>query len=217
MAWLGNLFVKITGYIPQLLVFRTKVYYEDKKVQSRKIKKKAIVMSNHHTIYDVAGMMFVFPFRTLRCLVAELMFKKNFLMTFLLKMLGVIKVERNSHDFSFMNKSLKVLEKGGVIEIYPEARIPDEGEQKPLPFKPSVAHLALTSGAPIIPVYTNGKYFSKERARIIIGKPVDVREWYDDGLDEKQNLALITERLREKVIELKQNLEKQYEQEKKKV
>ncbi len=216
MAWLGNWFVKITGYIPQLFVFRTKIYYEDKKIQGIRIRKKAIVMSNHHTIYDVAGMIFLFPFRTLRCLVAELMFKKNFLMTFLLKMLGAIKVERNTHDFSFIDKSLKVLDKNGVIEIYPEARVPLKGEELPLPFKPSVAYIALHSGAPIIPVATNGKFFHKERARVIIGKPIDVREWYDDSLDEKQNLANITEKLREKIIELNDQLERQHEKEKKK-
>ena len=69
MAFLGNWFVKITGWIPQLLIFRTKVYYEDKKVQSRRIKGKAIVVSNHNSLMDFAVLLFVFWRRTLRCLV----------------------------------------------------------------------------------------------------------------------------------------------------
>ena len=42
-----NGFTKITGVIPQAIIFRTKVYYEDKKAQSRNIKGPAIVVSNH--------------------------------------------------------------------------------------------------------------------------------------------------------------------------
>ncbi len=217
MIWFTNWFVKITGFIPQIFAFRKKVYYEDKKVQGRRVKKKAIIMCNHHTVYDYMVIMFVFWTRSLRCLIAEIMFQKNVFLTALLKLLGGIKVERDAHDFSFVNKSLQVLDKNGVIEIFPESRIPKKGEQTPLPFKPSVAYIALNSDAPIIPVYTNGKFFNKERSRIIIGKPIDVKEWYDENLSEKENLSIITEKLREKIIWLKDELERQQEAEKKKV
>ena len=209
MYFLAHWFVKITGWLPKLFVLRTKVYYEDKKVQGRKIKGKAIVMSNHHTLMDFAVLMFVFWGRTLRCLMAEILYKKNVFMTALIKALGGIKVNRDSHDFSFLSKAEKILEKGGVVEIYPESRIPDAGEEKPLEFKPSVAYMALQSGAPIIPIYNNGAYFKKEKLRVIIGKPVDVREWYDDNLNEKENLDVICKRLREKVLELKDELDRQ--------
>ena len=216
MYFLAHLFVKITGWIPQFLIWRTKVYYEDKKVQGRRIKGKAIVMSNHHTIMDFAATMFIFLGRTLRCLMAELLYKKNIFMTMLIKALGGIKVNRDSHDFSFLTKAGKILDKGGVIEIYPESRIAGPNEQKPLEFKPSVAYMALHSGAPIIPIYNNGVYFKKERLRVIIGKPIDVREWYDNNLTEKENLDCICKRLREKVLELKDELDRQRKEEKEK-
>ena len=84
MIALCSWIIKIVNYIPQLLVFRTKVYYQDKSVQRRRIKGGAIVISNHITVMDFAVMMFVFYSRTLRCLMAELMFRQNFLLTFLL-------------------------------------------------------------------------------------------------------------------------------------
>ena len=212
--WLLHWFFKITGFLPQLFAFRTKVYYEDKKVQSRRIRGKAIVMPNHHSVMDVASMMFVFYGRALRCLTAELMYRKNIFMTLVLKLLGFIKVDRESHDFSFLNKAEAILRKGGVVEIYPEARLACPGEEKPLEFKPSVVALALSSGAPIIPVYHNGAIFSKERARVMIGKPIDIREWYDDSLTEGENIDMICKRLRGKVIELGNELERQREEEK---
>ena len=212
----ANWFVKITGFIPQLLFFRLKVHYENKAVQNRYIKGSAIIASNHHTLIDFAVVLYTFWTRTLRCLMAEILYKKNVFLTTLIKALGGIRVNRDAHDFSFLEKSCEILRKGGVIEIYPEARIAGNNEPKPLPFKPSVIYLAMTSGAPIIPVYTNGKYFDKERARIIIGTPVYVKDWYDNSLDEKTNIDLMCKKLRERVIELGNELERQKANEKEK-
>lgn len=208
MVWFAHLFVKLTGWLPQAFAFRKKIYYEDKKAQGRRIKGKAIIISNHYTVWDYPLLMFVFISRTLRCQIAELMYRKNIFMTLLLKALGGVKVDRNSHDFSFMNKSMKLLDKNKVLAIFPEARIPKAGEETPLPFKPSAVYLALTSGAPMIPVAVSGKYFGKERAGVMIGKPIDVREWYQSELSEKENIDYINNRLRDKVIELKNELER---------
>ena len=188
---------------------KTKWYYEDKSVQSRKIKGKAIIASNHHDLYDVGAIIFTFPFRTPRCLMAELLYKKNPFFTFFIKSLGGIKVDRNSNDLTFINKSLKILEKGGLIEVYPEARLPKPGEETPLPFTTSTVYLALESGAPIIPIYNNGVYFKKERNRIIIGKPFNAADYYDASLSETENIENITRILRDKIIELGNELERQ--------
>lgn len=211
MLFLCNWFVKITGWIPQLLLFKIKVYYEDKSVQNKRVKGKAIIISNHNCLMDFAVLMFVFYRRTLRCAVAEIMYRKNFLMTFLLKFLGAVKVDRESHDFSFLTKLKKILDKGGVVEMYPEARLPKKGEKTPLEFKPSYVYLALESGAPIIPVYTEPNHFKRSRECVIIGKAIDVRELYDANLTEKENIDNINVYVRSKIIELAKELERQKE------
>ena len=210
-TFIVNWFVKITAYIPQKIVFRTKVYYQDKSAQSRKIKKQAIVISNHRSLMDFAMLMFLFPFRILRCVVAEIMFRKNFLFTFFLKSMGAIKVEREIHDFSFLEKCEKLLAKNRVVEIFPEARLPKKGESLPLEFKPSTVYLSLSSGAPIIPVFTDGNYFTKKRNRVIVGTPFYSREYYDESLTEKENIQIITNKLREKIIELEHELSRKIE------
>ncbi len=209
MLFFCNWFVKLTGWIPQLLVFRTKVHYEDRSVQDKRIKGKAIIVSNHNYLMDFAVLMFVFWRRTLRCAVAEIMYQKNFLMTFLLHALGCVRVERGAYDFSFLTRLKKILDKGGVVEIYPESRLPNDGEARPLEFKPSYVYLALESGAPIIPIYNNAKPFSRERERVIIGKPIYVEELYDAALSEKENIDHINMYVRSKVIELGKELERQ--------
>lgn len=200
--------VKITGYPFYWLVFRTKVYYQNKAAQSTKIKGKAIIVANHTSVWDFALMLFLFPFRLLRCVVAEVVYT-HFGMGLFLPLMGAIKVNRHEQDYAFISKSVDILNKGGVVEIYPEGRLPDrEGDVPPLPFKPSTVYIALESGSPIIPVYSNGKYFAKERARVLIGEPIYVRDLYDETLTEKENIENINEYLRNTIIQLGHELDR---------
>ena len=203
-----NLFTKVTAWPVQKVLFRTKILYQDKAVQNRKIKGPAIVVSNHTAIWDYAIWLFVFISRTLRFQMAELLFKKPVLGPFL-RGLGGILVDRNAYDFSFMDRSMQILEKGGVVGVFPESRIPRPEEQRPLPFKPSAAWLALLSGAPVIPVYTNGVYFSKHRAKVVIGTPFYAADFTDASLSEKENIARVNEVLRARIIELEKVLNDQ--------
>ena len=209
MFFLFSWFVKLTGWLPYLLLLRPKISYEDKKQQSRHIKGGAIVVSNHRNVFDFAVAMFTFPTRTLRCAVAELMYRKNLFMSVFLYLLGTVKVDRDSHDFSFLSACGKILDKGGVVEIYPEARLPQKDETLPLEFKPSAVYLALQTGAPIIPICNNGRYFTKDRMRVFIGTPIDSRSLYCDELSEKENVANITLYVRGKIIEYQKQLEQQ--------
>ena len=206
-----NAFAKITGWPLQKLIFRTKILYEDPSVQKRAIRGSAIIISNHTSVYDYAVFLFVFFGRTLRYQMAELLFEKKPLGR-MLRHMGGIRVDRNAHDFSFLRISEDILSRGGVVGVFPESRLPREGETPPLPFKPSAAYLALASGAPVIPVYTNGRYFQRRRAAVIIGSPMLARELTDDSLSEKENIELVAQRMREKVIALRDLLHERYEE-----
>ena len=203
---LFNWFAKITGWPIQLVCFRKKIYYEDKAIQSRRIRGKAIVISNHTSVFDYPLTMFVFFGRTLRSHMSELVMKKPVLGV-LLRMLGGIYVNRDAHDYGYMVKSEKILDRGGVIGICPEGRIPLKGESTPLAFKTGAAYLALTTDTPIIPMYTNGVYFTfKERARVMIGTPIIPSQVADPTLSDKENIALLTRVMRDKIIDLGQML-----------
>ena len=203
-----NWFVKITGWLVQKITFRTKIYYVNKKVQSRRIKGPAIIVSNHTSVWDYAIYLFVFFSRTLRFQMAEVLYRKKLLGLFL-KMMGGIYVNRDTHDLSFIDKSNDILRKGGVVGVFPESRLPLKDEERPLPFKVSVTQLALLSEKTIIPVYTNGVYFKKARVRVMIGEPINVNDYYDESLSEKENIDAITKLLREKIIELGKKLDEQ--------
>ena len=200
-----NLFTKVTGWPVQKILFRTRICYEDKAVQGRSIKGPAILVSNHTSVWDYAIWLFVFPFRTLRFQMAELLFRRPVLGLFL-RCMGGIHVDRNAFDFSFITRSARILERGGVVGIFPEGRLPNEGEARPLPFKISAAWLALQTGVTVIPVYTNGAYFCKERAKVIIGVPMRLNDLVDETLPEKEAIAQANEILRKRIMELEGKL-----------
>ena len=196
-----NAFVKITAWPVQFLAFRTRVYYEDRSAQGRRIKGPAIIVSNHTSVFDYAVYLFVFFSRTLRFQMAEILFQRKILGLFL-KWMGGIYIDRNVHDVGAVARSQNVLEKGGVVGVFPEGRLPLKGEERPLPFKTGAAFLALSSGVPIIPVYTNGSYFNKKRARVIIGRPVFAEDLADKSLSDKEKIVAVSEALRDCIVRL---------------
>ena len=185
-------FVKITGWIPHLFYFKKKIHYVNKKSQNRKIKGSALIISNHKSIYDVALYMFVFITRDIYMLVGEVMYKKNKLFSWFLNKIGGIKVERESYDFNFLTTTVDLLDKGKVVEIYPESRLPKKDETTMLPFKPSFIYIALESGAPIIPVYTDGNYKNKKGCNVVIGEKIYVRDLYDDSISQEENIEKLS-------------------------
>ena len=207
-----NWFVKITGFPAEYFFYRKKIYYEDKKHTSNKIKGAALIVSNHTDIYDYPLMMYTFLSRNLHVLVAEVTYDKNGFMKWFLKGLGAIRVDRNNHDFAFMSETTDLLKKNKVVLIYPESRIPNEDERDHLlEFKPSYIYSALESGAPIIPVYTNGVYGKlkkkrRDRARVIIGKKIYVNDLYDHNKSEKENIEFINDYIKSKINSLKELL-----------
>lgn len=202
-----NWFTKITGYPIFLFGFKTRIFYQNRKVQGRRIRGKALVVSNHRGIMDFGVWMFVFITRTLRCIVAEITYDKNIVLHTLLKMWGAIRVDRNDKDFAFMWKSIDILKKGGVVEIFPESRIPENDEPTPLEFKPSYVYIALQADAPVIPVFTDGNYFAEKRSNVVIGTPIYVSELYDESLGEKENMEAINSYVRSRIIALGEELE----------
>lgn len=201
-------FFKATAWPLEALVFRTKFHYEDKKDQSRKIKGAAIVASNHTSLLDFGQIMQVFIGRRVRCLMADVLFKREKILGWFLKRLNPIIIHREGKNFSFINETVEVLNKGGVVEIYPESRLPIKGEQTPLEFKPSMAYIALLSNAPIIPVYTDGNYLTWKRANVMIGKKIYPADLVDENLTESENISKITEYVRNKIIELRDETER---------
>ena len=55
---------------------------------------------------------------------------------------------------------------------------------------------------PIIPIYTNGKYFTKERTRVIVGTPIMPSDVENGEGSDKEKLEALNNICRERIIEL---------------
>ena len=204
--WFINLFLgltKLTGYIPALIFFKPRIYRE--KGVKKRLPKSFILVSNHKSLLDFALCLVIFPFRTIRFLMAEVLYNKGKFFSFLLNAWGGIKVEREGRNFSFVADSLEVLDDGGIVGIFPEGRLPVGG--KPWPFTTSTAFIALHCDAPIVPVYTDGNYKLSKRVHVCIGKPFFVSDYLKDGLNEQEQIEHITSVIENKVYELKDIVE----------
>lgn len=197
-------FVKLTAYLPAMLFFKPKVYYLDQKVQGRKLPKPCILMSNHTSLMDFPLYLILFPRRTIRFLMAEVLFRKGKLFSWFLKSLGGLYVDRDGMSFDFVGQSLEILEKGGTVGIFPQGRLPVGG--KPFPFKPSISYIALRCNAPIVPVYTDGNYGLFKRSHVMIGTPITLPPVEEEDLT-KENYERLTRYLEQQEYKLKEELE----------
>lgn len=205
---LFTLFVKITGAPGAYIFYKPKVYYENKNEQSLRLPKPCILMSNHTSIADFPLCFALFPFRFIRFLMAEVLFRKGKLFSKFLYLLGGIYVDRDASDFSFLSESIAYLDKGGVVGVFPEGRLPVGG--KSFPFKPGVAILAVNSDAAIVPVCTDGNYGLFKRAHVLVGEKIYLKDHLScepenaDAAEYERLTAL----LEEKMNSMKADLEK---------
>lgn len=198
-------FTKLTGILPAYILFKPKVFTVSKKAK-RRLPKKAILMSNHTSLLDFVLFLVVFFTRSIHFLIAEVLFSKNKLLSWFLYKIGGIFVNRNSGDFSFIEDSLDVLNKNGVAGVFPQGRLPINGQQ--FPYKPGIVLIALKTDAPILPVYTDGNYGIFKRAHIMIGEEIHIKDYLDSSEITDEKIKELTKILEEKNFALKEELEK---------
>jgi 1-acyl-sn-glycerol-3-phosphate acyltransferase len=103
---------------------------------------------------------------------------------------GQLPVHRGRADAGLVLKEAeKRLAEGASVIFYPEGTATRDPELWPMVAKTGVARLALTSGAPVIPIAHWGtqdilpygskklKLFPRKTVRTVAGKPVDLSEW----------------------------------------
>ena len=98
----------------------------NKKVQNSRLKGPTVLISNHTSVFDYAAYLGVFVSRTLRFQMAEVLFKNKFLAWFLRSMVGIY-VDRGLYNFSFVDRSVEILNEGGVVGVLPVSSIPKPG------------------------------------------------------------------------------------------
>jgi 1-acyl-sn-glycerol-3-phosphate acyltransferase len=195
--------MKITGWLPSLILFKPKYYYEDKKIQKRKIQGGAIIASNHRTTLDPFLLMFVFMNRYLHCLVGEFIYENIAFVGTILDLFGSIRVERFTANPDYLNTCNNILVNGGVVQIYPEGHLPRPNQTELSPFKSSTVLISIQSRKPIIPIYHQGNYGLFKRETIAIGTPLHLYKECQQINPTIKELERLTKILQDKINQLK--------------
>lgn len=190
----------IFAYPAYLIYFKRKTYYVNKKLQRRHIKGGAILISNHKGFKDFMMYIYAFPFRKIYCLMSEKVFSFSKVLNVFIKSLGGILVDRKSRNFSFVDKSVELLNKNKLLLVFPEGKLPTTKFMGD--FYPSYIMIALKSGKPIIPLYTPGGYSFWHRNKMVVGTPIYINDYIKTNNPSKEEIDNANTIIRNKVLEL---------------
>ena len=197
--WIGIL----SGWPLQLLCFRRKIHYQNKAVQGRHIKGGALIISNHFCPADFVVNNFLFFPRMLYVVASEYAFNTKGL-RFGMRFFGGIETDRTVRGMSFIHQSAELLQKGQLVQIFPEGHNTLDGKLHP--FYPSYLVLALMGGVPIIPVVLDGNYTFKKRQHVLIGEPIDLADHFPGGKYTQADLERVNEQIYQHMLMLQKDL-----------
>lgn len=143
-----------------------------------------IIAANHQAWYDPAFIIPFFPERPLIYTMAkrETVFNRAW-KRWLLPAIGVFPISpnRGELDDQGLRSVYQVLDRNGVVLIFPEGRYSRGRALRPL--RNGVGYFALQAGVPICPVAVNGtaRLFPFRRIDVSIGPPVqpDLPAWWE--------------------------------------
>ena len=195
-----------SGYLSQLIFFKRKTYYEDKK-NTHIFKGGKLIISNHFNVVDyILTTFIVFP-RRLNAVASEMPFKVKIL-RFGMKFFGIIQANRVTKNMRFMDECAELIKKGQLVQIFPEGHNTPDG--KIHEFKHSYLVIAHRAKAPILPIVTDGNYGLFKRTSVIIGKEIDISQFItsDRPTPTREELRAANDYVFAKVLELREELER---------
>ena len=165
-------FKKIPFDFGRLLTFSMNLHFRVKVMnkKNKKIKGGYIIVSNHSMFKDPLVLINAFKNRRLRILAAEIVFDGHKLRSFLMRNMGIIRIDRKKYDIDAVTKCIDVLKGHGVLVVFPEGQI--DRENGIMQFKGGAAFMAQQANVPILPVFIEPKRHHL-RYRVHIGEKID--------------------------------------------
>lgn len=189
----------ILAILPILIMLPTRVIGK----KHFKRKGKGIVICNHTSNFD--GILLDFYLcKKIRFLGKKELFDNKF-KAWIMKALGIVKVDRGHADITATKNVLKLLKDEKTVGIFPQGTRSDN--QDDIEIKNGVCMFAIKSKAPITPMYIVKKPRVFSFNTILVGKPFELSEFYDQKITKE-----VLEQAGVKVSESIEQLKLAYEQ-----
>ena len=130
-----------------------------------------LMCANHSSAWDPIQVIMALP-KTypLRIMAKKQLFRIPLIGPFL-SSIGVFPVDRGNSDISAVKTSIKSLQDGFTLLLFPEGtRVKAKGQVPP---KSGGAVIAVRGGVPMMPVFVDTKKRLFRKTRVIFGKPFD--------------------------------------------
>jgi 1-acyl-sn-glycerol-3-phosphate acyltransferase len=134
----------------------------------------AILVANHESLFDPWILALATP-RPVRYMAKSELWKHRVIGA-VMESFGAFPVERGAGDAAAMSRAAQLLGQGQVLGLFPQGT---SKLRSPRRYHRGAARLALTTGAPLVPVTligTRGKPWPwrHPQARVIVGEPIEV-------------------------------------------
>lgn len=180
MSWILYYFDLLLGLIVQLLVFKTKTWYEDGNRQNGRLKGATIIISNHRSFMDPIVIALRFFFHKLHFIIADYYKDKLKAAKFIMETYGGILVDIEGQNLDFIEKSKRITAKGGAILIFPEGDF--QFTYEPQKFSAGYIMLAVKTEAKILPIVNDFNYGLFKRVHLMIGNGIDLSRYKSEEL-----------------------------------
>ena len=157
-------------------------------------KKGKIILAGNHTNNLDCILLISSTKRTIHFLAKEELLKGPLKLIF--KNMGIIPVNRKIHDKEALTNSIKSLNEGKVIGIFPEGTF-NKTNKPILPFKIGAVKMASETNSKIIPFTITGKYkLGRNNLTLEFQKPISVPKEKDLTSYNEKLMNIISEKLK---------------------
>ena len=168
-------FLKVTGAIPGLILYRPKMIYENDRAKKH-IKGGALVVANHIGLFDPIHLMFGIWYRRHHFVAMKELFESSKFNGFLFKRVFLcISIDREKFGLNTFKEIVGHLKDGDLVTMFPEGKVNDDSEGFG-DFKSGMILMAQKGGVPIIPVYSKRRKNIFERLKFVIGEPININD-----------------------------------------
>ena len=162
---------------------------------------KTLLISNHISKWDAVLIDRFFARERIRFMGKHIIFGYWKPYSYLLKKLGVVKVDEPGTGMSWIVQGTALLNAGRTVCIFPEGDRSFGGDM--LPFRPGFIMLAKNAGASILPMYIDWKYGLFKPMTLAVGERFSLNDYCESAHPERETIRELRDICLQKVLDLK--------------